>query len=521
MYCKKCGNEVNDSAAFCKKCGYRFQTGDKPAEVQARASAKASVSPSPVRVKPAAAEAVGAGVKPRARVNKYFVIGLAAILVVVAAVVVIIRLATANEGKKIANAVQNTFEAKSYRAEFEIYYAEDEYKKNYVLESYCNGDESRLYAEKKIDSDYYDYYNFDRSYLYMPDKMGSDVIIGRNEDGEYYKSSPSYEIKAVDAFSNHELYEYMKEQGTDKKIEEVLNCDYDELFPVLKQMMVDYYSNPKDFKYMKKCDKKDDTYRFVINLKEFFSCANDEYDVVVKKKAFGRYFEDWYDKDYNKVKPEVVIKVTLDGKYISKIEARVNAGDSLLGSYELNISDINKVDYETKKTKGFVEYYDEIQQIENKMGGTEKELDEENRMAKQIYEEVYYLYEREYESMFEYYDSYNNFWSAQDASEEASKKTNTQNNFKFTADKEYDLANINDREDSGAKRAADELKYDYSITNGKFKVLRVKNKNSSNDSLVVQYRSKERNMFGQYPEAVTADDFMDNSAVWGTYCPQN
>lgn len=55
MYCKKCGNEVNDSAAFCKKCGYRFQTGDKPADVQARASVKASVRPSAVKVKPAAA----------------------------------------------------------------------------------------------------------------------------------------------------------------------------------------------------------------------------------------------------------------------------------------------------------------------------------------------------------------------------------------------------------------------------------------------------------------------------------
>ena len=515
MYCKKCGNEVNDSAAFCKKCGYRFQTGDKPAEVQTRASAKASVSPSPVKVKPAAAEVVSAGVKPRARVNKYFVIGLAAILVVVAAVVVIIRLATANEGKKIANAVQNTFEAKSYRAEFEIYYAEDEYKKNYVLESYCNGDESRLYAEKKIDSDYYDYYNFDRSYLYMPDKMGSDVIIGRNEDGEYYKSSPSYEIKAVDAFSNHELYEYMKEQGTDKKIEEVLNCDYDELFPVLKQMMVDYYSNPKDFKYMKKCDKKDDTYRFVINLKEFFSCANDEYDVVVKKKAFGRYFEDWYDKDYNKVKPEVVIKVTLDGKYISKIEARVNAGDSLLGSYELNISDINKVDYETKKTKGFVEYYDEIQQIENKMGGTEKELDEENRMARAIYNSI------DEHFNYNYFEYMSDFWTAQDNEEAVCSKIGSENNFKFTADKKYDIAKSNEITDKGAKYIAEEVADEDGIKSGEYIVLRVKNKNSSNDSLVVQYRSKERNMFGQYPEAVTADDFMDNSAVWGTYCPQN
>lgn len=371
-----------------------------------------------------------------------------------------------------------------------------------------------MYAEKKIDSDYYDYYNFDRSYLYMPDKMGSDVIIGRNEDGEYYKSSPSYEIKAVDAFSNHELYEYMKEQGTDKKIEEVLNCDYDELFPVLKQMMVDYYSNPKDFKYMKKCDKKDDTYRFVINLKEFFSCANDEYDVVVKKKAFGRYFEDWYDKDYNKVKPEVVIKVTLDGKYISKIEARVNAGDSLLGSYELNISDINKVDYETKKTKGFVEYYDEIQQIENKMGGTEKELDEENRMARAIYNSI------DEHFNYNYFEYMSDFWTAQDNEEAVCSKIGSENNFKFTADKKYDIAKSNEITDKGAKYIAEEVADEDGIKSGEYIVLRVKNKNG-NDSLVVQYRSKERNMFGQYPEAVTADDFMDNSAVWGTYCPQN
>ena len=210
-----------------------------------------------------------------------------------------------------------------------------------------------------------------------------------------------------------------------------------------------------------------------------------------------------------------MIKVTLDGKYISKIEARVNAGDSLLGSYELNISDINKVDYETKKTKGFVEYYDEIQQIENKMGGTEKELDEENRMARAIYNSI------DEHFNYNYFEYMSDFWTAQDNEEAVCSKIGSENNFKFTADKKYDIAKSNEITDKGAKYIAEEVADEDGIKSGEYIVLRVKNKNSSNDSLVVQYRSKERNMFGQYPEAVTADDFMDNSAVWGTYCPQN
>ncbi len=60
---------------------------------------------------------------------------------------------------------------------------------------------------------------------------------------------------------------------------------------------------------------------------------------------------------------------------------------------------------------------------------------------------------------------------------------------------------------------------DYNLFTGEYRVLRVKE--SDKEKLVVQYRSNDSDSFGQYPEAVTADDFMDNSAVWGTYCPQN
>lgn len=286
---------------------------------------------------------MSAGVKPRARVNKYFVIGLAAILVVVAAVVVIIRLATANEGKKIANAVQNTFEAKSYRAELELYNASDKYGENYVLETYTKGDKKRMYTEKKIN---YKYSDFDRAYLYMPEKLGDDVIIGKNEDDRYYKASPTYSVKAVEEFSDHELYECMKTRGFDKIIESVVSYDYDELLPTVKQMMVDYYSNPKDFKYMKKYEKKDDTYRFVIDFKEFINCANSDYDIVVKTK----FLQELYGEDPNKIKLEMVIKITLNGNYVSKIESRINLSGADVYSLKLNISDINKVDYETKKT---------------------------------------------------------------------------------------------------------------------------------------------------------------------------
>ncbi len=513
MYCKKCGNEVNDSAAFCKKCGYRFQTGDKPAEVQARASAKASVSPSPVKVKPAAAEAVSAGVKPRARVNKYFVIGLAAILVVVAAVVVIIRLATANEGKKIANAVQNTFEAKSYRAELELYNGSDKYGENYVLETYTKGDKKRMYAEKKINSKYSD---FDRAYLYMPEKMGENFILAKNENGDYYKASPKYNVKAVNEFANRDLYKYLKKQGADKDMKKIVKCDYDEFLPIIKQMLVDYYSNPKDFKYMKKCEKKDNTYRFVIDFKEFINCANSDYDLIVKTK----FLQKLYGKGPNKIKPEMVIKITIDGKYISKVESRINISGADVYSLKLNISDVNKVDYETKKTKSFLKQYNEVRKVE-----LQKDVEEENDNAKKIYDKIVDTYGGNY------FNNVDDFWSAQDREEENAKKNGTENDFKFTADKTYDIDNYKKIDDVGAKRVIALLENlnvagirnpvpsNYNLFTGEYRVLRVKE--SDKEKLVVQYRFNDSDSFGQYPEAVTADDFMDNSAVWGTYCPQN
>ena len=483
MYCKKCGNKVNDSAAFCKKCGYRFQTGDKPADVQARASAKASVRPSPVRVKPAAAEPVGAGVKPRARVNKYFVIGLAAILVVVAAVVVIIRLATANEGKKIANAVQNTFEAKSYRAELELYNASDKYGENYVLETYTKGDKKRMYAEKKIK---YKYSDFDRAYLYMPEKLGDDVIIGKNEKDRYYKASPTYSVKAVEEFSDHELYESMKTRGFDKIIESVVSCDYDELLPVVKQMMVDYYSNPKDFKYMKKCEKKDDTYRFVIDFKEFINCANSDYDIVVKTKLL----QELYGKDPNKIKPEMVIKITLDGNYVSKIESRINISGAVLAKLDLKISNVNKVEYESDKIDDFLQQYDRQVNGISVESMKEEDVKTANANAKMAWVIL------------------NNSIA------DATLSGYTQNDV-FTEGKTYCAEKSDSIYEKGAKEIANELS-DSDGYPGYFVVFMV------NDYYYVQWKESENSkVIGQYPDPINIEDIRSGKAVWGTYCPQN
>ena len=151
----------------------------------------------------------------------------------------------------------------------------------------------------------------------------------------------------------------------------------------------------------------------------------------------------------------------------------------------------------------------------------QKDVEEENDNAKKIYDKIVDTYGGNY------FNNVYDFWSAQDREEENAKKNGTENNFKFTADKTYDIDNYEKIDDVGAKRVINSMRnvnyYGTPIGDiqigGEYRVLRVKE--SDKEKLVVQYRSNDSDSFGQSPEAVTADDFMDNSAVWGTYSPQN
>lgn len=288
MYCKKCGNKVNDSAAFCKKCGYRFQTGDKPADVQARASVKASVRSSPVRVKPAAAEAVSAGVKPRARVNKYFVIGLAAILVVVAAVVVIINFvvkATKSDEDIIIEAFKNTFGADSYKYTLKC-------NPIYKYKGYDKDSQYISYVEKASDKDETILY---KKYEYK--KKDADDICAEYAyiNGKYFvKTNDAYEEKSLDdkqkKLYKKELNNYYYIVGDDGTTT-LYNVVTPNASSALGTMLEKYFQNGK-LDCVKEYTKKDNKYFFKLDYSALVKSLDVDYGKSVRKNIVQLFSKD-------------------------------------------------------------------------------------------------------------------------------------------------------------------------------------------------------------------------------------
>ena len=314
MYCKKCGNEVNDSAAFCKKCGYRFQTGDKPAEVQARASVKASVSPSPVRVKPAAAEAVGAGVKPRARVNKYFVIGLAAILVVVAAVVLIVNFvvkATKSDEDIIIEAFKNTFGADSYKYTLKCnpIYEDEGYDKDSQYISYVekasDKDETVMYIENCNKKEGYDdsYYKS----VYINGKWYNDY------NGDFVESELTDKEKKIKKKELNNYYYVVGDDGTTT----LYNVVTPNASSALGTMLEKYFQKGK-LDCVKEYTKKDNKYFFKLDYSTLVKSLDVDYGKSVRHNVVKMYS---HFEDSDKIKYTLNIEFTVNKDNLKNMNA--------------------------------------------------------------------------------------------------------------------------------------------------------------------------------------------------------
>lgn len=314
MYCKKCGNKVNDSAAFCKKCGYRFQTGDKPADVQARASVKASVRPSPVRVKPAAAEAVSAGVKPRARVNKYFVIGLAAILVVVAAVVVIINFvvkATKSDEDIIIEAFKNTFGADSYKYTLKCnpIYEDEGYDKDSQYISYVekasDKDETVMYIENCNKKEGYDdsYYKS----VYINGKWYNDY------NGDFVESELTDKEKKIKKKELNNYYYVVGDDGTTT----LYNVVTPNASSALGTMLEKYFQKGK-LDCVKEYTKKDNKYFFKLDYSTLVKSLDVDYGKSVRHNVVKMYS---HFEDSDKIKYTLNIEFTVNKDNLKNMNA--------------------------------------------------------------------------------------------------------------------------------------------------------------------------------------------------------
>lgn len=377
MYCKKCGNEVNDSAAFCKKCGYRFQTGDKPADVQARASAKASVSPSPVKVKPVVREAVSAGVKPRARVNKYFVIGLAAILVVVAAVVVIVNFvvkATKSDEDIIIEAFKNTFGADSYKYTLKcnpINGDEDYDKKRqcvlYVERSSDEGD-TVFYVDKY--STYKDKKDYNEGYVYKNNKWYE------QEDNDYVEMDLDDDEKdEADKITKDIIKNYLAINCNDTghtKINRIMSVkSATALEPLLKK----YFEKGK-LNCIKEYTKKGDKYSFKIDYANLVKTLDVDYGKAIKGNVVkSNSNQDGADK----------VKYTLNVDFTVEKDHLKNLNLLLVAEYDKsNYAKLGKWNYEFKNVDKLK--YDNCKVSDIKLMSKEELLQEANDNSKTAYE---------------------------------------------------------------------------------------------------------------------------------------
>lgn len=353
MYCKKCGNEVNDSAAFCKKCGYRFQTGDKPAGVQARASVRASVSPSPVRVTPAAAEPVSAGVKPRARVNKYFVIGLAAILVVVAAVVVIINFvvkATKSDEDIIIEAFKNTFVAESYKYTLKCnpINGEEDYDKNsqyisYVERSSNNGDVV-FYVEdcskRKGSKDYYERYVYKKGKWY--EREDDDYVEIEYDDKDDKKDA---EKKTKSIIKNYYAINYIDSGYT--SLDMVMSTNSTEaLEPLLKK----YFEKGK-LDCVKEYTKKGDKYSFKIDYANLAKTLDVDYGKAIKHNIVKTTAN---QEGADKVKYTLNVDFTVEKDHLKNLNLLLVAeydksNYAKLGKWNYEFKNVDKLKYDNCK----------------------------------------------------------------------------------------------------------------------------------------------------------------------------
>lgn len=495
MYCKKCGNEVNDSAAFCKKCGYRFQTGDKPAEVQARASAKASVSPSPVRVKPAAAEAVSAGVKPRARVNKYFVIGLAAILVVVAAVVVIINFvvkATKSDEDIIIEAFKNTFGADSYKYTLKCnpINGDEDYDKNrqyisYVERSSNDGDVV-FYVEEcskeKGSKDYYERYVYKKGRWY---KQSNGDYVELNYRIKDDKKDSDKKTKSI--IKNYYAINYIDSSYT--SLEMVMSTNATEaLEPLLKK----YFEKGK-LDCVKEYTKKGDKYSFKIDYANLAKMLDVDYGKAIKRNIVKTTAN---QEGADKVKYTLNVDFTVEKDYLKNLNLM------LVAEYDKsNYAKLGKWNYEFKNVDKLK--YDNCKVSDIKLMSKEELLQEANDNSKTAYD--FLITTNPYVDFMKEYGNY--IFDLQEYAKDKEYYNSKKNEYSEGTDDYYYYSIYEKLYDVMSAKEPDDK-----IGNVTFGVKEVDGK----DQFFVKWKNDNIGI-GRYPEPVTIEEVNSYEYDWGIY----
>lgn len=346
--CSKCGNELGEGAVFCQKCGTPVEAEEQVASNKKFcANCGAEMDEDAVFCR-----SCGTAVekkKTMSKGKKTAIIITTAVMVVFAAVFTVVYNVINTPDKRIMKALDNTINAESFRVELESdnifskdYYIISKENENtdynyyddmtieiigkngsnedmMIYYSVADFEENLITSERRYNKYYlanqvyhFKLFNDDGSYIYLSDLPKPDYRYDVKYDIFYTEDSDKNMIYNVNDQNIKELTNRTKlSNWLDSNLDMNMN-DCKELLPQILKDMCKFGSKPDYIKEYER-DKKDNSYKFTLDIEKFVKALSSDYGVNVSDKLSDKVSNTDYEL-------ELKISLTKNNSYISSVE---------------------------------------------------------------------------------------------------------------------------------------------------------------------------------------------------------
>lgn len=299
MFCKKCGAEIKDGVQFCSECG--------------TANESSKLNTTEVKKTP----------------TRYIVIAIISVIVVVLTIVGITAFSKANKYMKIVKAYENTLNADSMIVEFECIEDEEINRAYGKAEIIGKGNDTAIafYFDDEIyaawDSDYVYYYNGELENI--------------DEDN---KNDYKAVYNAVAERDMNYMYNYLD-------FDTALGMSFDELYDACISFVKDYYKNKDSIKVDCDVEDSDGSYRFELDIRDFINYVEKNNDYRMNSRLYSEIPEGAL----------LIVELTLDGKYISKLKAALEYEHFRVYEATVKFSEVNEISEKKSEVRQYIDEF--------------------------------------------------------------------------------------------------------------------------------------------------------------------